>query len=372
MNTWRIIALCLVALLLTACGTPATALPSPTLIPSPTALPSPTPAPLPTTPPPSPTPALMLPNTNLAALKGEIKIDGSSTVFPIAEQVAIAFNELAPEVTIRLGVSGTGGGFTRFCAGETDISNASRPIKQSEMETCAANGIVFVELPVAFDGLSVVVHPQNDWAQCLTVAELKRMWEPEAEGQITRWNQIRPEWPDAPLHLYGAGADSGTYDYFTSAIVGKEGVSRGDYTASEDDYLLAQDVAADQFGLGFFGYAYYVEYTGQLHAVAIDNGNGCIAPSETTIADGSYQPLSRPIFMYVRVDALERPEVQAFVDLFLRNGELFVHKARYIPLPAKAYELAARRVERRMTGSVFTGGSQVGLSIEQLLQLEDR
>lgn len=372
MNIWRIAALSLVALLLVACGGTATALPSPTPVPSPTAPPPPRPSPEPTIPPFTPTPALALPNTNLSALKGEIKIDGSSTVFPITEQVAIAFNELAPDVVIRLGVSGTGGGFTRFCAGETDISNASRPIKQREMETCTANGIQFIELPVAFDGLSVVVHPQNDWAQCLTVAELKRMWEPEAEGTITRWNQIRPEWPDEPLRLYGAGVDSGTYDYFTSATVGQEGISRGDFTASEDDYLLAQDVAADRLGLAFFGYAYYVEYTGQLRAVAIDNGNGCVAPSEATIANGSYQPLSRPIFMYVRVDALERPEVRAFVDVYLRNGELFVTKARYIPLPAKAYELAIRRVERRITGSVFAGGSQVGLSIEQLLQLEDR
>lgn len=372
MNIWRIAALSLVALLLVACGGTTTVLPSPTPVPSSTVLPPSIPSPEPTIPPFTPTLALTLPNTNLSALKGEIKIDGSSTVFPITEQVAIVFNELAPDVTIRLGVSGTGGGFTRFCAGETDISNASRPIKQRELETCTANGIQFIELPVAFDGLSVVVHPQNDWAQCLTVADLKRMWEPEAEGQITRWNQIRPEWPDQPLRLYGAGADSGTYDYFTSAIVGKEGVSRGDYTASEDDYLLAQDVAADRLGLAFFGYAYYVEYTGQLRAVAIDSGNGCVAPSEATIADGSYQPLSRPIFMYVRVDALERPEVRAFVDMYLRNGELFVNKARYIPLPARAYELAIRRVERRITGSVFAGGSQVGLSIEQLLQLEDR
>lgn len=360
MNIWRIAALSLVALLLVACGGLTTAIPSPT------------PLPTPTIPLPSPTPVLALSNTDLAALKGEIKIDGSSTVFPITEQVAIVFNELAPSVTIRLGVSGTGGGFTRFCAGETDISNASRPIKQREMETCAANGIQFIELPVAFDGLSVVVHPQNDWAQCLTVAELKRMWEPEAEGKITRWNQIRPEWPDQPLHLYGAGVDSGTYDYFTSAIVGEEGVSRSDYTASEDDYLLAQDVAANQLGLAFFGYAYYVEYAGQLRALAIDNGNGCVAPSETTITNGSYQPLSRPIFVYVRIDALERPEVRAFVDMYLRNGEFFVNKARYIPLPAKVYELAIRRVERRIIGSVFAGGSQVGLSIEQLLQLEDR
>ncbi|ACL23434.1 PstS family phosphate ABC transporter substrate-binding protein [Chloroflexus aggregans] len=356
----HIISLSLVALLLTACvGS------------SPTE-PSPTPVPLPATSPPSPTATLLLPEVDFSSLSGEIKIDGSSTVFPITERVALAFNELSPQVTIRLGVSGTGGGFSRFCAGETDISNASRPIKQSEMETCTANGITFVELPVAFDGLSVVVHPQNDWVQCLTVAELKRMWSPEAETVITRWNQIRADWPDAPLHLYGAGTDSGTYDYFTSAIVGQEGISRRDYTASEDDYLLAQDVAGDQFGLGFFGYAYYAEYADRLRAVAIDNGNGCVAPSIETISNGQYQPLARPIFIYVRADRLARAEVRTFVDLYLQNGSLFASQALYVPLPSTAYELALRRVERRRTGSIFSGGSQVGLSIEQLLQLEDR
>ncbi len=316
--------------------------------------------------------AISLPAIDLSQLRGEIKIDGSSTVFPITEQVAIAFSQLAPDVAVRLGVSGTGGGFTRFCAGETDISNASRPIKQSEMEACAAQGITFVELPIAFDGLTVVVNPQNDWAQCLTVAELQRMWAPEAQGQITRWNQIRSDWPDEALHLYGAGVDSGTYDYFTSAIVGAEGVSRSDYTASEDDYLLAQDIAADRLGLGFFGYAYYVEYSQQLRAVAIDNGNGCVAPTLETIADGRYRPLSRPLFIYVRADRLSRPHVQAFVQMYLQNGATFAQRASYTPLPDTVYRLALRRLERRITGSVFTGGSQVGLSIEQLLQLEDR
>ncbi|WP_298821827.1 PstS family phosphate ABC transporter substrate-binding protein [Chloroflexus sp.] len=360
MNIWRHIALILVTLAMVACGAP---LAAPT---------SPTPLPTPTAPPPSPTAALLLPTMEQMALADEIKIDGSSTVFPITEQVAIAFGELAPDVAIRVGVSGTGGGFARFCAGETDISNASRPIKQSEMEACARQGIDFIELPVAFDGLSVVVHPDNDWAQCLTVAELNRMWAPEAEGKITRWNQIRPEWPDEPLRLYGAGADSGTYDYFTAAIVGAEGASRLDYTASEDDYLLAQDVAADRFGLGFFGYAYYVEYAGQLRAVAIDNGQGCVAPTTDTINNGQYQPLSRPIFIYARADRITQPAVRAFVEFYLLNGAAFATKARYVPLPEPVYQLALRRVERRIVGSVFAGGSQVGLSIEQLLRLEDR
>ncbi|MGQ9611473.1 PstS family phosphate ABC transporter substrate-binding protein [Chloroflexus sp.] len=362
MRLLRIIYFSLITLLLVACGAGL----------SPTAQPEATPFPTSEVPLLSPTAALRLPDTDLSRLAGEIKIDGSSTVFPITERVAVAFGDLAPDVTIRLGVSGTGGGFTRFCAGETDISNASRPIKQKEIDACAASGITFIELPVAFDGLSVVVHPQNTWVDCLTVAELNLMWAPEATNRITRWNQIRAEWPAEPLYLYGAGVDSGTYDYFTSAIVGAEGVSRSDYTASEDDYLLAQDVAADRLGLGFFGYAYYAEYADQLRAVAIDNGQGCVAPTVETIVDGSYQPLSRPIFIYVRADSLNRPEIAAFVRFYVQNGAMFAEQALYVPLPETVYQLALQRVERRITGSVFSGGSQVGLSIEQLLQLEDR
>lgn len=324
------------------------------------------------TPPPVATPTMAAPAGDLADLRGTIVIDGSSTVFPITEAAALGFRDLAVGVDIRLGVSGTGGGFAKFCAGATTISNASRPIKQSEAAECAAAGIAYIELPVAFDGISVVVPAENTWAVCMSVAELRQLWEPAAEGAITRWSQIRPAWPDLPISLYGAGADSGTYDYFTQAIVGEEGLSRSDYTASEDDYLIAQDVAEDRGGLAFFGYAYYREYVDQLRVVAIDNGQGCVAPDLTTIADTSYQPLSRPIFIYVRADALDRPEVRAFVTFYLANGAALVESARYIPLPPRAYELAARRVERRLTGSVFAGGSQVGVSIERLLELEGR
>jgi phosphate transport system substrate-binding protein len=297
-------------------------------------------------------------------------IDGSSTVFPITEAASIAFRGYAPKVEIRLGVSGTGGGFKKFCAGETVISDASRPITQAEAEACAKAGVAYVELPIAFDGITVMVHPENTWATCITVAELKALWEPAAEKKVNRWSQVRAAWPDTPITLYGAGADSGTYDYFTQAIVGTAKESRKDYTASEDDYLLAQDLAADTSGLGFFGYAYYVEYKGQLHDVAIDNGSGCVAPSQETIADGRYQPLSRPIFLYVRADALERPELRAFLNFYLANGPALVREARYIPLPDRAYPLAARRIERRITGSVFSGSSQIGVSIEDLLLLE--
>jgi phosphate transport system substrate-binding protein len=315
-------------------------------------------------------PVLPAGSADWGMLTGTIVIDGSSTVFPITEAAGIEFAGLAPDVQIQLGVSGTGGGFSKFCAGETLISDASRPIKQSEAAACAAAGIDFVELPVAFDGLSVVVQRENDWATCMTLDELKRIWEPAAEGQITSWAQVRTGWPERPLALYGAGRDSGTFDYFTQAIVGEEGAARNDYTASEDDYLLAQDIAANPDGIGFFGYAYYSEYRDQLNLVAVDAGAGCVTPNNATISDGSYQPLSRPIFIYVRSDALDQPATAAFVEYYLSNAARLVTEVRYTPLPLRAYELAAKRVTQRITGSVFNGGSQVGVSIEQLLELE--
>ena len=316
--------------------------------------------------------AIVLPAGSAAwnVLTGTIVIDGSSTVFPITEAAALEFAAIAPDVQVQLGVSGTGGGFKKFCAGETLISDASRPIKQSEAEECAAKNIAFIELPVAFDGLSVVVHKQNSWASCLTVAELKKMWEPTAEGVMKTWSQVREGWPDQPLSLYGAGRDSGTFDYFTSAIVGEEGVARNDFTASEDDYLLAQDIAADPNALGFFGFSYYSEYQDRLKLIEVDNGTGCVAPNNTTIAGGSYQPLARPIFIYVRADALEQPAVSAFVSYYLANAPRLVAQVRYTPLPGPVYDLAVARLSRRVIGSVFGGGSQVGVSIEELLKLE--
>ena len=299
-----------------------------------------------------------------------IVIDGSSTVFPITEAIVTEFERRNPATPVRLGVSGTGGGFEKFCRGKIDIADASRPIKELEAKLCRENDVQFIELPVAFDGVSVVVHNQNHWSSCLTVEELKRLWAPSAEGRLEMWSQLRRDWPEQPITLFGPGKDSGTFDYFTRAIVGREGACRGDFTASEDDYLLAQGVARDPFSLGFFGYAYYREYRDRLRLVAIDSGAGCVLPSEETISAGSYRPLSRPIFIYVRQASLERPTVRDFVRLYLTRAPQKVAALGYVALPRRAYGLAQQRIENRTLGSVFDGGSQVGLSIEQLLDLE--
>ncbi|WP_110514135.1 PstS family phosphate ABC transporter substrate-binding protein [Herpetosiphon llansteffanensis] len=337
-----------------------------------TAQPTATSLPATATPPPTtfaqttPSPVL----TANPALRGSIVIDGSSTVFPITEAIARDFALIAPNVQVQLGVSGTGGGFKKFCAGETAISDASRPIKQSEAAECAANQIDFVEIPVAFDGLSLVTNPNNTWLECITLAELNTLWQPAATKSITSWQMVRSTWPTTTVQLYGAGQDSGTFDYFTSAIVGTEGSSRSDVISSEDDYLIAQDIAGNPNGLGYFGYAYYREYQDRLKLVAIDAGNGCVLPSEQTIADGSYQPLSRPIFIYVRADALDRAEVAAFVDFYLSDLPRVVAAVKYVPLPSRAYQFAQERVQQRKLGSMFEGGSQIGVSIERLLELE--
>ncbi|MBO9391099.1 MAG: PstS family phosphate ABC transporter substrate-binding protein, partial [Roseiflexus sp.] len=305
-------------------------------------------------------------------LSGEIIIDGSSTVYPITELAMQQFARIAPNVRIQLGVSGTGGGFKKFCAGITDISNASRPIKPDESEICRASGIEFVEIPVAFDGISVIVNSENRWVQCMTVDELKRMWAPDSEGKIVNWKQIRADWPDQPFKLYAPGVDSGTHDYFTAAIVGKEDASRSDYIGSEDDYVLMQRVIEEINGIAYVGFAYYQEYTDKVSAVAVDAGKGCILPSIETITNGTYTPLARPLFIYVREDRLDRPEVEAFITFYLNGAANLVRAARYIPLPPRAYELIQQRVVKRTTGSVFSEGVQVGVSIETLLMLEER
>jgi phosphate transport system substrate-binding protein len=256
-------------------------------------------------------------------------------VYPITEAVAEEFRKLHPQVRINVGISGTGGGFKRFVVGETQISDASRPIKDSEKETATKNGIQWVEMPVAYDGLSVMVNPQNTWVTSMTVAELKELWKPEST--IKRWNQIRPEWPDQPINLYGPGTDSGTFEYFTEAIVGTAKSSRPDYTASEDDNVLVQGIAGDRNALGYFGFAYYVENQDKLKLLAIDAGKGAIAPSKQTIEDGTYAPLSRPIFIYPNKAALARPEVKEFVKFYMDNAPKLVAEVGYVPMPAQFY-----------------------------------
>ena len=300
-----------------------------------------------------------------------IQIDGSSTVFPITEAVAEEFQQVKKgKVKVTVGIAGTGGGFKKFCRGETDISDASRPILKQEMETCKGAGVEYIELPVAYDALTVMVNPKNDWVKSLTVADLKKMWEPGAQGKVTNWNQVRPEWPNAPLKLFGPGADSGTFDYFTEAIVGKAKSSRGDFTASEDDNVLVQGIANDRNALGYFGFAYYVENQKRLKAVPIDGGKGPVSPSAKTVEDGTYQPLSRPIFIYISKKALDKPEVKEFVEFYLKQGPELVKQVKYVPLPQNAYITGLDHLKRGKIGTVFGGEPEVGVKIEDLLKRE--
>jgi phosphate transport system substrate-binding protein len=269
--------------------------------------------------------------------------------------------------------SGTGGGFQKFCRGETDISNASRPIRDVEIDACTKGGVTFVELPIAYDGLTIVIHPKNTWAGKMTVAELKKLWQPAAEGKITKWSQVRDGWPDREIHLFGAGVDSGTFDYFTEVVNGKSGASRGDYTSSEDDNMLVQGVAGDELALGFFGYAYYEENRAKLQAVAIDdgdetNGAGAIAPSTETVRGGTYRPLSRPVFIYVSRASLGRAEVKQFVDFYAAQAKQLVAEVGYVPLTDTEYGLVAQRVKKQTPGSMFASHPmEPNTTIEKLL-----
>ncbi len=302
-----------------------------------------------------------------------VKIDGSSTVFPITEAVAEDFQKAKKgKIRVTVGISGTGGGFKKFCRGETDIADASRPILRKEMDECKKSGIQYIELPVAYDALTVVIHPENKWAQTLTVAELKKMWEPAAQGKITNWKQVSGGFPDAPLKLFGAGADSGTFDYFTEAINGKAKSSRGDFTASEDDNVLVQGVSRDVNALGFFGLAYYIENRDKLKAVAVAEKSGSkgVQPSVETVMDGSYQPLARPIFIYVNAKSLERPEVGEFVEFYMKNADALVREVKYVPLPADAYAYNSDHIQKKVLGTKFGGENKVGLTIQQMMKME--
>ena len=301
-----------------------------------------------------------------------IKIDGSSTLFPVTEGIAEDFQK-ATKIKVTVGISGTGGGFKKFCRGETDVQNASRPILEEELKACAAAGVQFLELPVAFDALTVVVSPRNNFVQQLTVEELRRMWEPAAQGRITNWNQINPSFPNAPLKLFGAGADSGTFDYFTEAVVGRAKSSRGDFTASEDDNVLVTGVANDPNGIAYFGYSYYAENTKRLRSVAIVNKDGrAVKPSESSVMDGTYNPLSRPKMIYVNVRALDRPEIQRFLSFYMSNVAKIAREVKYIPLPDRAYENNRKIITDRRTGTVFQGRSKVGITIEELMSLQPK
>jgi len=301
-----------------------------------------------------------------------VKIDGSSTVFPITEAVAEEFQKAKKQsIKVTVGISGTGGGFKKFCRGETDISGASRPILKKEMDDCKAAGIDYFELPVAFDALTVVIHPKNTFIKQLTVAEMKKMWEPSAQGKVMKWNQVNAQWPDAPMKLFGPGADSGTFDYFTEAVVGKSKSSRGDFTASEDDNVLVQGVARDVNSLGYFGYAYYVENKDKLKAVPIVNEKGQpVLPSLDAVIAGTYSPLARPIFIYVNTKSLGKPEVKEFVEYYMAHGAKLAKEVKYVPLPDSAYKTAWNHVLKGKKGTVFGGTPEVGITIDDLLRRE--
>lgn len=310
------------------------------------------------------------------SLTGKIAIDGSSTVFPVMEAVAEEFRSVEPQVQAPIGIAGSGGGFKKFCRGETDISNASRPILEEELALAKENGIEFVELPICFDALTVAVHKDNDWVDAITVAELKKIWEPAAEGKVMKWNQIRPEWPAEEFKLYGAGTDSGTFDYFTEAICGKAKSSRTDFTPSEDDNTLVQGIEGNKYSLGYIPYAYYQPNTDKMKALQVDwkpdDELGPIGPSSESVINGTYNPLSRPLFVYINKKSAQRPEVKAFVEFMLANVEELAKEVGYMPLPDKAYEMARERFEKLQTGSGFGGVPEVGLPVEDILQREPK
>ncbi|HRE15632.1 MAG TPA: PstS family phosphate ABC transporter substrate-binding protein [Rhodocyclaceae bacterium] len=302
-----------------------------------------------------------------------IKIDGSSTVYPITEAVAEEFQKAKKNaIKVTVGISGTGGGFKKFCRDETDISNASRPITAKEMEDCKAAGVQYVEMPIAYDALTVVINPKNTFLKQATIEELKKMWEPAAQGVVVKWNQINPAWPDAPMKLFGAGADSGTFEYFTEAIVGKAKSSRGDFTASEDDNVLVQGVARDVNAIGYFGYAYYAENMVRLKGLPIVNPKTgkAVEPSGANVENGTYVPLSRPIFVYVKLKSLDKPEVREFVEFYMKNADKLVREVKYVPLPKAAYEGNLKHAKDKKVGTVFGGKNEVGITVEEILKRE--
>jgi phosphate transport system substrate-binding protein len=314
--------------------------------------------------------ALLLAVGAASAQTKTIAIDGSSTVFPVSEALAEEFQKSTKgQVRVTVGISGTGGGFKKFCRGETDISNGSRPILKAEIEECKKNGIEFIELPIAFDALTVAVSPKNNFVgTCITVADLKKIWEPAAQGKVMNWSDVNPKWPNQKMSLFGAGADSGTFDYFTEAVVGKAKSSRGDFTASEDDNVLVQGIENDPNSLGYIPYAYYAPHAKQMKALAIDGGKGCVFPSTEAVQKGTYNPLGRPLFIYVSKKSADKPEVRQYVEFAMTKGAPLIEEVKYLPLPKSAYDTALKHFKEGRVGSVFGGVPEVGLSIEELMK----
>ena len=308
----------------------------------------------------------------VARAQATVKVDGSSTVFPVAEAVAEEFQKAKKgAIKVTVGIAGTGGGFKKFARGETDVSNASRPISKEEMKACKEGGIEYIELPICFDALTVAVNPKNDWVTSITVEELKKIWEPDAQGKITHWNQVRPEWPAEKLVLFGAGSDSGTFDYFTEAICGKAKASRGDFTASEDDNVLVQGIEGNKYSIGYIPYAYYEPHKSRMKALAIEWSKNSVKtpvlPSTENVLKSIYNPLSRPLFIYVNRKSADKPEVKEFVEFFLKEAEKLTKEVKYLPLPTWAYQTGLQRFSQRQCGTGFGGVPEVGLTIDALL-----
>ena len=323
---------------------------------------------------------LLLAGVHTATAQTEtVKVDGSSTVFPITEAVAEEFQTSKKgKVNVTVGVSGTGGGFKKFCRGETDVQNASRPVqageagKPGEMETCKAAGIKYFELPIAFDAIAVVVNKDNKWIEEITVEELKKIWEPGAQGKIAKWKDVNAKWPDQDLKLYGAGADSGTFDYFTEAVMGKAKSSRGDYSASEDDNVIVKGIMAEKGALGYMPFAYYEQNKKNLKLLAVKDKAKAIAPSRQTVESGVYAPLSRPVFIYVSESAYKKPAVKDFVDFYMTNAARLVAEVNYVPLPKEVYTINAEHLVKNKLGTAFAGHSSVGMKIQDLVKKEKK
>lgn len=318
--------------------------------------------------------SLLIVFTSLAVQAQLVKVDGSSTVYPLTEAVAEEFlvqnRKLGYQVTV--GISGTGGGFKKFCRGETDLQNASRPIQESEIVACKKAGIRFIELPIAFDAIAIVAHTANNFLNEISIEDLKKIWEPSAQNKITKWNQVRKEWPAEEIKLFGAGADSGTFDYFTEAVMGQARASRGDYTASEDDNTLIMGISREKSSLGYVPFSYYRENQKKIKAIPVVWKGKKSFPTFESIKSGEYAPLSRPLFVYVSEKALKRPEVQKFAEFYIQNSETLAEEVQSVPLPATAYTLILNQLKNKKWGTVFQGHSQVGMSIDELLKKEKK